>query len=69
MIDREGCKVRESRVSGQKEQYVPLLQKIWRHFLSISVCSSVLVATLYFMVLSLNARGFVDEKHTFLYFE
>jgi hypothetical protein len=33
------------------------------------VCSSVLVATLYFMVMSLNARGFVDTDHKFLYFE
>lgn len=60
LVDRQGCKVRESRISGQMEQYVPLLQKIWRHFLSAAVCSSVLLATLYFMVLSLNARGFVD---------
>ena len=37
--------------------------------MSFFVCGGVLAATLYFMVLSLNARGFVDSNHKFLYFD
>lgn len=69
LVDREGSRSRESQLSGQREQYIPLLQKVWRYFASLMVCSSVLFATLYFMVLSLNARGFVDSDHKFLFFE
>lgn len=68
MVDKQGCKARESILSGQRELYVPFLQKIWRYCASYSICIFVLVATLFFMVLSLNARGFVDEDHKFLYF-
>jgi hypothetical protein len=48
---------------------VPLIQSCWRYFVSYSVCIIILVATLIFMVLSLNARGFVDENHKLLYFD
>jgi hypothetical protein len=46
-----------------------LLQSCWRYFISLSICTAILVATLMFMVLSLNARGFVDQNHKLLYFE
>ena len=42
---------------------------MWRYFVSYFICTAVMLATLFFMVLSLNARGFVDEDHKFLYFE
>lgn len=67
IIDKRGCRVRESKISGQRELYVPLLQKVWRHCVSIGMCITVLIGTLIFMVLSLNARGFIDERHKFLY--
>jgi hypothetical protein len=60
IVDRSGCRARESRVSGQRELYVPFFQKITRYCISVTVCVSVLIGTLIFMVLSLNARGFVD---------
>lgn len=60
MVDKEGSKARESRISGRRELYIPFYKKIWRYFVSYLVCTAVMVATLYFMVLSLNARGFVD---------
>lgn len=60
LVDRQGSRVRESRLSGQREHYIPFFQKLWRYFASYFVCIAIFLATLYFMVLSLNARGFVD---------
>jgi hypothetical protein len=67
IVDKSGCRARESMISGQRELYVPLLQKAWRYCVSVTICVTILVGTLIFMVLSLNARGFIDDKHKFLY--
>jgi hypothetical protein len=45
------------------------MQKVQYYFISISVCFFVLGISLVFMVLSLNARGFIEPDHKLLYFE
>jgi len=60
---------RFSPISGKFEYYLPLKKKILFYAISIASCSFVIVLTLIWMVLSLNARGFTDPDHKLIYFE
>ena len=42
---------------------------MYYHFISIGTCVLLSIGSIFFMILSLNARGFVDPDHKLLYFE
>jgi len=48
---------------------LPLKEKLQYYFISVGTCFLISVASIFFMILSLNARGFVDPDHKLLYFE
>lgn len=48
---------------------MPFKEKIQYYFISIGTCFLISLGSIFFMILSLNARGFVDPDHKLLYFE
>ena len=56
-----------SIVTGKIEYYLTFKKLIYLKVVSFTICASLVVLTLVFMVFSLNARGFIDPTHKLFY--
>lgn len=60
---------RLSPVTGEMEQHKGLLLRAYLLFQTCFLLTTVMVPAIIFMVLSLNARGFIDPSHKLLFWE
>jgi len=67
MVTRGRFPTRPSPVTGTPEQYQTWPIKILLILKTIAILGPVMVLAILFMVLSLNARGFIDPDHKLLY--
>ena len=69
IVEKSSLMLKISPVTGKREWYLPNKEKFQFYFISIGACLLFSLISIVWMILSLNARGFVDPNHKLLYFE
>lgn len=58
-----------SPITGEMEETIGIPLKIFFYVRSWLILLPLVIVTLFFMIFSLNARGFIDPSHKLLYWE
>lgn len=67
MVSKSKFQTKISPITGEMEETIGIPLKIFFYVRSWLILLPLVIVTLYFMIFSLNARGFIDPSHKLLY--